>query len=370
MVVVIMAQVTQGEMDTLDPYYESVMLLLSGNSIIKGNEHYPRFMTAYGSLSSSAIQSKFGGSSLYFNSGGSYNQGNFLYTPNTTGLDFTDDFTIEFWLYPLSFGASWGSYVLATYNTSQTASTGYSLMYGYGAAGYLNRMAFGVAGVEVQSNGAPALNTWSHFAAVRSGTTLMLFVNGIKQTATATFSGYVPCSTFNMGRSANNASTTGISGFIDDFRITNGVARYITDFTPPTAEFPWLAPMPVAVRGLSAGVGVAGFAPPEAMSSAGPITQVRLPQLGQRNIYFGGVGRITGTVKEKASPTNLPVHRRVVLIDEVTRYQVAETWSDATSGVYTFANLEPAFKYTVLAYDYTGAYRGVMADGQTPELMP
>ena len=121
---------------------------------------------------------------------------------------------------------------------------------------------------------------------------------------------------------------------------------------------------------LRAGVGMAGNAPPEAMSSAGPITQVRSPQLGQRNIYFGGTGQITGTVKEKASPANLPLHRRVVLIDEATRLTLAETWSDASTGAYTFANLEPAFKYTVLAYDYTGAYRGVIADGQIPEPMP
>ena len=126
----------------------------------------------------------------------------------------------------------------------------------------------------------------------------------------------------------------------------------------------------LAAPTLRACVGMAGNAPPQATTSTGPQAQARLPQLGRRNIYFGGTGQITGTVKEKASPANLPLHRRVVLIDEATRLTLAETWSDASTGAYTFANLEPAFKYTVLAYDYTGAYRGVIADGQIPEPMP
>ena len=32
--------------------------------------------------------------------------------------------------------------------------------------------------------------------------------------------------------------TASFSGYIDDFRITKGIARYTSNFTPPTAPFP------------------------------------------------------------------------------------------------------------------------------------
>lgn len=47
---------------------------------------------------------------------------------------------------------------------------------------------------------------------------------------------------------------------------------------------------------------------------------------------------------------------------------VAETWSDA-SGNYAFAGIDPAERYSVVAYDHTHNYRAVIADNLLPELM-
>ena len=65
-----------------------------------------------------------------------------------------------------------------------------------------------------------------------------MYINGVLQTATATSINSLPRSQFLMGSASNNASTTGINGYLDDFRITKGVARYIANFTPPTSAFP------------------------------------------------------------------------------------------------------------------------------------
>ena len=94
------------------------------------------------------------------------------------------------------------------------------------------------------------------------------------------------------------------------------------------------------------------------------------PIRGTRNMGFGGNGKIVGTVKEKGTPENTPVWRRVRLYDERSGLLVAETWSDPVTGAYAFNNIKRDAVYFVLAFDHTGDYRGVVADNLTPEAMP
>ncbi len=84
--------------------------------------------------------------------------------------------------------------------------------------------------------------------------------------------------------------------------------------------------------------------------------------------YDGGVYKVAGNVAEKSSPTNLPVARRVMLLEDRSHRIVRETWSDA-SGNYEFLNVKGDAQYTVIAYDHRYAYRAVIADNLTPELM-
>lgn len=93
------------------------------------------------------------------------------------------------------------------------------------------------------------------------------------------------------------------------------------------------------------------------------------PGLHRLDLEDGGQHRIVGTVKVKGTP-NVPVHRRVVLINERSRRIVRETWSDPVTGYYAFEGIRGDVAYTTLAYDYTGNYRGVLADNLTAERMP
>lgn len=136
----------------------------------------------------------------------------------------------------------------------------------------------------------------------------------------------------------------------------------------------WNAPQAaltsIAARELDANgarLGLLGMAPPEALDALGIRNKVVAPIVGKRDIYFGGRGRVAGTVK--VTPAT-PVSRRVVLIDEASRLIIRETWSDAVSGAYSFDGVDTSREYTVLSYDHTGAYRAVVADGQIPELIP
>lgn len=83
------------------------------------------------------------------------------------------------------------------------------------------------------------------------------------------------------------------------------------------------------------------------------------------DLYDGGTYRLEGTVKEKALPVNAPLHRRVRLHEQASGRLLRETWSDATTGAYSFDYIRGDVLYYVIAFDYTGAYRGVVADAQT-----
>ena len=93
-----------------------------------------------------------------------------------------------------------------------------------------------------------------------------------------------------------------------------------------------------------------------------------LSVLKSGDFIHGGHGRIIGTVEEKASP-NLPLRRRVRLHRDVDGLCVRETWSDATTGAYEFADINPACRYTAIAYDYAHNHRAVAADNLTPEVL-
>jgi hypothetical protein len=193
-----------------------------------------------GNAQISTTQSKWGGSSMYFDGTGDY-----LSMPNNDLVRLGGgDFTIEFWANTTSFGAQtytpicgiWDTNVptasIASYYVSLNAyNTTYKLGFSYFVSSATD-VAFGTA---TNSTGS-----WDHYAVVRSGNLLYGFKNG-----TLLNSG----GTAITGTIANAASTDfrigGIkngnvyNGYIQDLRITK-YARYTANFTAPTAAFPTL----------------------------------------------------------------------------------------------------------------------------------
>ena len=82
---------------------------------------------------------------------------------------------------------------------------------------------------------AVVANTWTHIAATRSGTSLRLFVNGTQVGSTTSNSTNFASATglIYIGGSSFSAAHS-VNGYISDFRITLGIARYTANFTPPT----------------------------------------------------------------------------------------------------------------------------------------
>ena len=88
------------------------------------------------------------------------------------------------------------------------------------------------------------------------------------------------------------------------------------------------------------------------------------PLLGKRNHYYYGDHRIAGTVKHlvKGVSADAPLQRRVLLSDQATYVVVRETWSDASTGAYSFDHIDPVPHYLVIAFDHTRQHRAVIAD--------
>lgn len=88
----------------------------------------------------------------------------------------------------------------------------------------------------------------------------------------------------------------------------------------------------------------------------------RTPDVG----FDSGPGTITGTTKNTGSPPT-PVRRRVRLHEQSSGRIVSETWSDATTGAYSFTGLRLT-RYYITAFDHTGTFGGVIETDITPEV--
>jgi hypothetical protein len=185
---------------------------------------------SFGNSSISTSIKKYGNTSMSFDGSGDY-----LANPNNFTLDFNAGaFTVEAWVY-LNNTSSTKAIVWGRGNNS------FGLRIGQGYLGNvngLNIVRVGVADLEYCAF-TFATNTWYHVAVVRSGTTIYFFVNGVQQTTLGSGAGsynYANTTTgFYVGCNENNLEQ--FAGYIDDLRVTTGVARYTSNFTPPAGPF-------------------------------------------------------------------------------------------------------------------------------------
>ena len=142
-----------------------------------------------------------------------------------TDFSMDGDFTVEWFYYRNSVASAF----MWTVGDSGT-STGLELYWGSSGS----TLKLYTNGGDSTITGDPMVG-WSHYAVVRSGSTITAYYNGISGGTTSnstTFSG-----NFTIGGEYYNSGITGgLSGPISNFRYIKGTALYTTDFTPPTRE--------------------------------------------------------------------------------------------------------------------------------------
>jgi len=188
-----------------------------------------------GNAQISTTQSKFGGSSIYVDGNGDYGK-----APYNALYDFgSGDLTIECWVYPTANAPANDAEVVSFGQT--TTLNGWH--FGLTGTGTVNRVFFGLnySGYLLTSSGTVSLNTWTHIAVTKYGSSWKLFINGINDgtaTSSSTATVNTSCLLYVGSASYDPGSTTrSLTGYINDLRITKGIARYTSNFTPPTTAF-------------------------------------------------------------------------------------------------------------------------------------
>ena len=151
--------------------------------------------------------------------------GDYLSAPANAAFAFgTGNFTVEAWVFIQSYSDA--RFVFDTRSSVSTAGMGFRVQTN-GSLGYSDS-----ANNTLTSTGLVPLNTWTHIAWVRSGTTLTGYVNGV--------SGGSVSNSANITQNNGVIGAVGFSsgermfGYISNLRIVKGTALYTANFTPPT----------------------------------------------------------------------------------------------------------------------------------------
>jgi hypothetical protein len=234
------ATVTSATLDVaqFDPNFANVSLLLHGNgtnnsTIFTDNSLNNFAVTGFGDAKISTSQNKFGGSSIYLDGTGDRLQ----ISANDKFSFGTGNFTVEMFVYPIMTNTKqFGRFIQVG-----QFPLGWQLVRGdvanNGLSDPILPMLDFLSGtnLRLQSSISLTSNNWNHLAITRSGTTVRMFVNGVIS-ASGTSSANLLSYPLVVGNS--ETSNEGIEAYIDDLRITKGVARYTANFTPPTVQFP------------------------------------------------------------------------------------------------------------------------------------
>ena len=176
-------------------------------------------------------QAKFGSASLLLDGTGDY-----VGVPDSDDWDFgTGDFTFDL---QVRWNTVTGTQeMLSSWEDASNFIRFYKA--GDGTIGiWANRAGSSVGEFATTSSAGMVANTWYHIAVVRNGTSCFIFVDGTSLAVTQTTAwGLLPnlvSPPFQVGVRNNDIY---LNGWVDEVRVSKGIARWTSDFTAPTSEY-------------------------------------------------------------------------------------------------------------------------------------
>lgn len=148
----------------------------------------------------------------------------------------TADYTIDFWLNftPHASGASMN--LMGNSSANVTANN------------WVMLFNTGTAGIQFSNNGGPIIdaapgggwndNQWYHVALVRFGGNTTLYADGVAiQTVATAYNMSDSSFPLTIGGHANGSTTNSLNGYMDEVRVSKGIARWTSNFTPPIISY-------------------------------------------------------------------------------------------------------------------------------------
>ncbi len=208
--------------------YTKILLHANGSDGSTTFTDFVNQITPNGDAKISTAQSKFGGSSAKFDGSGDY-----LSVPSSSSWNFDSNFTVDTWVYPTKLNTVIAKSV-SNQNWSSAASNDWVLAYGADGRFSFYVKGYGIAGA---SGIVYSQNQWIHVAVVRSGSLITLYTNGNADGASISDSSNLGnTQSLEIGRGETNLAFDH-GGYIDEFRISKGIARWTSSFAPPTSEY-------------------------------------------------------------------------------------------------------------------------------------
>jgi len=227
-----------------------------GPTLIGGNDAYTEYLshfdgggfldssstplgpTGFNGAAESTTQKKFGSHSLLL-----ANTNDFVAYADDAGFFFGNgDFAIDMWVRPTSAppeGVAWGlvtQYSVASNNRAwgtwwrTTSGAQYISFFCCANTDGTSNQSFVIAISDL------TLDTWVHVAWTRHGADLRLFLDGVQQGATQNITTNIVDSQANF-HIGNRDTENSFQGYVDEVRISKGVPRHTSNFTPPTQAY-------------------------------------------------------------------------------------------------------------------------------------
>ena len=226
----VLKNIKAGTWPAIDPYFDYTTLLLHGNGTNGGQNNTfldsssNNFTITRNGNTTQGTFSPFSqtGWSNYFDGSGDYLQAG---TSSNLALG-SGDFTVEGWHFCTGYNG--GGALYSTINT-YSSSTGF-LFYIYSDGSYT----IDVNGTILKTTAVAALNTWVHYAVVRSGSTITIYANGTSVGTVSNSTNFTDQYAV-IGRTGAGTASNYYLGYLSNCRTVKGTAVYTSAFTPPTA---------------------------------------------------------------------------------------------------------------------------------------
>lgn len=213
--------------------YAKLMLHTDGannSTIFTDSEPTPKTATVSGGAKIDTATSEFGGASAIFPTASDY----VSFADSNDWNMGTGNFTIDFWMNMSTMAQNQNIFA------QKVGADNSNIVFSYWDAASKS-MIFRIysGGVTLADLTQPTDNTWAtgtwyHIAIVRNGNVWTLYKNGTSiatQTVSATYPDYAAPLTFGYG------ILGGFAGHLDEFRVSKGIARWTSNFTPPTQAY-------------------------------------------------------------------------------------------------------------------------------------